>query len=267
MSDKNNCCSPNSSHVSRPCVGDTFMLHQSLRHWKSVLFPSVMLMNTEAMLYENPHTLRLIKWSAFIWCNYGRCVSFIAVGLTKPRALHLGRTAQAQSCPSCMGTFIHFKTRPVSPAFLACRSALVFTRGSARLKLNSPSYWLPLFHRVIPRPSVARFLVSGRCEAHLRRSRHALWLHLSPNMSARWAAVVRRAGASCFLASLSQSEDETQQRRPLRGGARGGRVPPAEEAKVISVVRVAPNKRWRKYSGLLSKSKQCGGVCSQLNLF
>lgn len=54
MSDKNSCCSPNSSHVSRPCVGDTFMLHQSLRHWKSVLFPSVMLMNTEQCLTKTP---------------------------------------------------------------------------------------------------------------------------------------------------------------------------------------------------------------------
>lgn len=181
------------------------------------------------------------------------------------------RSASRSDCTSSILPLLHGYVHSLqNPTCLSGFSGLPlgsrFYLGSARLKLNSPSYWLPLFHRVIPRPSVARFLVSGRCEAHLRRSRHALWLHLSPNMSARWAAVVRRAGASCFLASLSQSEDETQQRRPLRGGARGGRVPPAEEAKVISVVRVAPNKRWRKYSGLLSKSKQCGGVCSQLNL-
>lgn len=130
------------------------------------------------------------------------------------------RSASRSDCTSSILPLLHGYVHSLqNPTCLSGFSGLPlgsrFYLGSARLKLNSPSYWLPLFHRVIPRPSVARFLVSGRCEAHLRRSRHALWLHLSP----------RRAGASCSLASLSQSEDETQQRRHLRGGRGVGGCP------------------------------------------
>lgn len=58
-------------------------------------------------------------------------------------------------------------------------------RGESRARVL---YWLLFFSFFFippcnPRPSVARFLASGRCEAHLGQSRHALRLHLSPNMS------------------------------------------------------------------------------------
>lgn len=122
--------------------------------------------------------------------------------------LHLGRTAQISSHLSCVVAFIHFTTWPVSLAFLACCSVL-FYLWVREVKVELKFLLTPSFPPCNPWPAVARFLVSGRCEAHLRQSRHALWLHLSPNMSAWWAAVVLREGVGFFM-SLSQSEDKTQ---------------------------------------------------------
>lgn len=92
---------------------------------------------------------------------------------------------------------------------------------------------------------------------------------LTPSVSKHVCSVSRcseAGGSELFSSELEPIRGWNTAASAPPGGARGGRVPPAEEAKVISVVRVAPNKRWRKYSGLLSKSKHCGGVCSQLNL-
>lgn len=72
--------------------------------------------------------------------------------------------------------------------FLPCRSAL-FYLWVKEVIVELRFLLTPSFPLCNPWPSVARFLVSGRCEAHLRQSWHALWLHLSPNMSAWWAAV------------------------------------------------------------------------------
>lgn len=57
-------------------------------------------------------------------------------------------------------------------------------RGESRAGFHTDSSSFFFIPPCNPRPSVARFLASGRCEAHLGQSRHAPRLHLSPNMSA-----------------------------------------------------------------------------------
>lgn len=130
-----------------------------------------MLMNAERILYcaqmcpparfTKPHTFQLIKCSALIKFNYGRCgsesVSFtmvecvVLIWLTKNTLvrnnisvdLHLSQTAQI---PPFLHGCIHALHKPALSLWLFCPAARrSFTSGSEGLKLNSDSYWLSSF--------------------------------------------------------------------------------------------------------------------------
>lgn len=117
--------------------------------------------------FTKPHTFQLVKCSVLIKFNYSRCVWKVChvhwwnvcfIGLINQ--IHTwehvrNNVASRSECTSFPSPFLHgcihfFHKRTCLSGFAATQLGSLLPLGQERLKLNSDSYWLPLFHRVIP---------------------------------------------------------------------------------------------------------------------